>query len=66
MHGIKNMTRPFTNRYLIGVYCGVVVILSLIWWRFTNIENMLGNHGLIHTSLDVILSWVTIFTLPLL
>ena len=61
-----NLWKPFAQKWLLTVYGGSVLCFAYIWWKFTNIENMIGNHGPWHTFFDMGLSWMTILVFPLL
>lgn len=55
----------FSQKRLITIYGISVVLLTCIWWFFTEIAVMVGNYGYTHTVFDIMLSIVTILFFPL-
>ncbi len=61
----SNLSKPFRNPYLFGMYVFCIVLFFLVWWNFTDIEIMFWNYGNLHTYTDIVSSLIIVFCFPL-
>lgn len=60
-----NISLIFKNpRYIFG-YFFLVILLTYLWYSFTDFPLMKGNYGMTHYWYDGIISWINILTFPL-